>query len=136
VDEENEQGVVEIMSDDKESLDKAKDRIEKMIESPEEGKVYTGFVKSIMPFGAFVEFLPGTDGLVHISEIAWERTESMDGIFEEGQEVQVKLKEIDKKTGKYALTMKELLPKPDGFQEPSKSPKKDKRPHKEKPKRE
>ncbi len=136
VDEENEQGVVEIMSDDKESLDKAKDRIEKMIETPEEGKVYNGVVKSIMPFGAFVEFLPGTDGLVHISEIAWERTESMDGIFEEGQEVQVKLKEIDKKTGKYALTMKELLPKPDGFQEPSKSSKKNKPPHKEKPKRE
>jgi polyribonucleotide nucleotidyltransferase len=75
-----------------------------------------------MNFGAFIEFLPGKDGLLHISEIAWEKTESMEGIFEEGQEVQVKLKEIDPKTGKFALTMKELYPKPEGFKD--KPPKK------------
>ncbi len=117
MDEENEQGVVEIMAQDKASLDNAKNRINRMIEEPEVGKVYTGTVKTIMPFGAFIEFLPGKDGLLHISEIAWERTESMDGIFEEGQEVQVKLKDIDQKSGKFALTMKELLPKPEGFKD-------------------
>jgi polyribonucleotide nucleotidyltransferase len=108
-------GVVEISAENKDSLDMAKQRIQKLIEVPEVGKVYTGKVKTIMNFGAFIEFLPGKDGLLHISEIAWEKTESMDGIFEEGQEVQVKLKDIDAKTGKFALTMKELYPKPEGY---------------------
>ena len=128
--EKDEQGVVEIMAQDKESLEKAKDRIEKMIEEPEVGKVYNGTVKTIMPFGAFIEFLPGKDGLLHISEIAWEKTESMDGVFEEGQEVQVKLKDIDPKSGKFALTRKELFPKPEGYEErkgPKKGPPPDKK---------
>lgn len=115
-------GVVEISADNKSSLDQAKERIQKLVEVPEVGKVYTGKVKTIMNFGAFIEFLPGKDGLLHISEIAWEKTESMDGVFEEGEEVQVKLKDIDAKTGKFALTMKELYPKPEGYQE--KPPKK------------
>ena len=122
LDEVDGQGVVEITADNKSSLDQAKERIQKLVEVPQVGKVYTGRVKTIMNFGAFIEFLPGKDGLLHISEIAWEKTESMEGIFEEGQEVQVKLKEIDPKTGKFALTMKELYPKPEGFKE--KPPKK------------
>lgn len=130
MDEENGEGVVEIMAQDKASLDEAKNRVSKLIEEPEVGKVYTGKVKSIMPFGAFIEFLPGKDGLLHISEIAWEKTESMDGIFEEGQEVQVKLKDIDPKSGKFALTMKELFPKPEGYQEPPKKKHKGPPPHK------
>ncbi len=122
LDEVDGQGVVEITADNKSSLDQAKERIQKLVEVPQVGKVYTGRVKTIMNFGAFIEFLPGKDGLLHISEIAWEKTESMEGIFEEGQEVQVKLKEIDPKTGKFALTMKELYPKPEGFKD--KPPKK------------
>ena len=117
LDEVDGQGVVEITADNKSSLDQAKERIQKLVEVPQVGKVYTGKVKSIMNFGAFIEFLPGKDGLLHISEIAWEKTESMDGIFEEGQEVQVKLKDIDSKTGKIALTMKELYPKPEGYRD-------------------
>lgn len=122
LDEVDGKGVVEISADNKSSLDQAKERIQKLVEVPQVGKVYTGTVKSIMNFGAFIEFLPGKDGLLHISEIAWEKTESMEGIFEEGQEVQVKLKDIDPKSGKYALTMKELYPKPEGYQD--KPPKK------------
>jgi len=80
---------------------------------PEEGEVYEGKVKSIMPFGAFIEFMPGKDGLLHISEVKWERLEKMEGVMEVGEEVKVKLIEIDKKTGKYRLSRKVLLPKPE-----------------------
>jgi len=81
---------------------------------PEEGEVYTGKVKSILAFGAFIEFMPGKDGLLHISEISWDRIESMEqsGI-KEGDEVTVKLIEIDKKTGKFRLSMKALQPRPE-----------------------
>jgi len=75
--------------------------------------VYEGKVKSIMPFGAFIEFMPGKDGLLHISEIKWERLETMDGVFEDGEMVKVKLLEIDKKTGKFKLSRKVLLPRPE-----------------------
>lgn len=70
-----------------------------------------------MPFGAFVEFLPGKDGLLHISEVDWKRLENLDGILKEGDAVKVKLIEIDEKTGKYRLSRKVLMPKPEGFQE-------------------
>jgi polyribonucleotide nucleotidyltransferase len=66
-----------------------------------------------MPFGAFIEFMPGKDGLLHISEIKWERLESMDGVMEVGEEVTVKLTEVDRKTGKFRLSRKVLLPKPE-----------------------
>jgi polyribonucleotide nucleotidyltransferase len=79
---------------------------------PEIGQVYDGKVKSIMPFGAFVEFMPGKDGLLHISEIKWERLETMDGVLEVGEEIKVKLVDVDKKTGKFRLSRKVLLPKP------------------------
>jgi len=106
-------GYVSIFSADKTSMDKAVARIRGIILVPEIGEVYSGKVKSIMPFGAFVEFLPGKDGLLHISEIKWERIETMDGVLEVGEEVQVKLVEVDKKTGKYRLSRKVLLPKPE-----------------------
>jgi polyribonucleotide nucleotidyltransferase len=76
------------------------------------GAVYDGVVKSIMPFGAFVEFMPGKDGLLHISEIKWERLETMDGVMEVGDEVKVKLGEVDRTTGKFRLSRKALLPRP------------------------
>jgi len=106
-------GYVSIFSADKTSMDKAVARIKGIILVPEIGEIYSGKVKSIMPFGAFVEFLPGKDGLLHISEVKWERLETMDGVLQVGEEIQVKLVEVDKKTGKYRLSRKVLLPKPE-----------------------
>ena len=106
-------GYVSIFATSKEGMDKAITRVKGIVAVPDIGEEYTGKVKTIMPFGAFVEFLPGKDGLLHISEIKWERVETMDGILEVGEEVRVKLVEIDKKTGKYRLSRKVLLPKPE-----------------------
>ena len=92
----------------------AKARIKGIVMMPEVGEVYEGKVKNIMDFGAFVEFLPGKDGLLHISEITWDRLQTMQGVFKEGEVIKVKLVEIDKKTGKYRLSRKALLPKPEG----------------------
>ena len=93
--------------------------IKGIVAQPEEGETYTGKVVSIMDFGAFVQFMPNRDGLLHISEIAWERFEKMeDTDLHEGDEVTVKLIEIDKKTGKFRLSMRALLPKPEGYVEP------------------
>ena len=93
-------------------MDKAISRVKGIVAIPEIGEIYDGKVKTIMPFGAFVEFLPNKDGLLHISEIKWERLEAMEGVLEVGEEVRVKLIDIDKKTGKYRLSRKVLLPKP------------------------
>jgi polyribonucleotide nucleotidyltransferase len=79
---------------------------------PEVGATYEGKVKSIMPFGAFVEIMPGKDGLLHISEISWARLETMDGVFKEGDQVKVKLMEIDRQ-GKMKLSRKVLMPRPE-----------------------
>lgn len=106
-------GEVDVFANDKEALDKALQRIKAIVAVPEVGEVYEGKVKAIMPFGAFVEILPGKDGLLHISEIKWERLDKMDGVLEVGEDVKVKLIEIDKKTGKYRLSRKVLLPKPE-----------------------
>lgn len=106
-------GLVTVFAANKESLDEAVKRIRSITAMPEIGEIYEGKVKAIMPFGAFVEILPGKDGLLHISEIKWERLESMDGVLEVGEEVKVKLVDIDKKTGKYKLSRKVLLPKPE-----------------------
>lgn len=105
-------GFVSIFATNKEGMEKAISRVKGIVAIPEIGEVYSGKVKTIMPFGAFVEFLPGKDGLLHISEIKWERVETMDGVLEVGEVVQVKLVEIDKKTGKFRLSSKVLLPKP------------------------
>ncbi len=107
-------GSVEISSPDKASIDKASARIRGIVAIPEVGETYTGKVKSIMAFGAFVEFMPGKDGLLHISEIDHKRIETMDGIFKEGEIISVKLIGVDPKTGKYKLSKKALMPKPEG----------------------
>ncbi|MEO8885985.1 MAG: polyribonucleotide nucleotidyltransferase [Mucilaginibacter sp.] len=106
------QGVVQIFADNKEAIDKAVTRIKNIASKPEVGEIYEGKVKSIMPFGAFVEIMPGKDGLLHISEIDHKRIETMDGIFEIGDEVRVKLLDVDKQ-GKLKLSRKALLPKPE-----------------------
>lgn len=106
-------GIVNIYASNEESLQKASHRVKMIVAIPEVGEVYTGKVKSIQPYGAFVEFLPGKDGFLHISEIKWERLETIDGVLEIGEEILVKLIEIDKKTGKYKLSRKALLPKPE-----------------------
>ncbi len=119
IDEIEDGGYIEVASSDKESMDKALDMIRAIVALPEEGKVYQGKVCSILDFGAFVEFMPNRDGLLHISEISWERLENMEASgLKEGDEVEVKLIEIDKKTGKYRLSMRALQPKPEGYVEP------------------
>jgi polyribonucleotide nucleotidyltransferase len=112
IEEQGELGIVEISSENKEGIDKAIAKIKAITTVPEIGEVYTGKVKSIMPFGAFVEILPGKDGLLHISEIEWARLETVESVLKEGDIVDVKLIEIDKKTGKMKLSRKVLLPKP------------------------
>ncbi|XOV91502.1 MAG: polyribonucleotide nucleotidyltransferase [Bacteroidota bacterium] len=111
-------GLVTVFAANKDSLDEAVRRVKAITQVPEIGEIYEGKVKAIMPFGAFVEILPGKDGLLHISEIKWERLESMDGVLEVGEEVKVKLVDIDKKTGKYKLSRKVLLPKPEREDKP------------------
>ncbi|WP_258099855.1 polyribonucleotide nucleotidyltransferase [Marinoscillum pacificum] len=110
-------GLVSVFAANKESLDEAVRRIKAIVAVPEIGEVYEGKVKAIMPFGAFVEILPGKDGLLHISEIKWERVEKVEGVLEVGEEIKVKLIDIDKKTGKYRLSRKVLLPKPEKKEE-------------------
>ena len=109
-------GIVEIAGTNKESIEAAVARIQQIIAVPEEGVIYTGPVKSILDFGAFVEFMPGKDGLLHISEISWDRIDNMESTgIKEGDVVTVKLIEIDKKTGKFRLSMKALQEKPEGY---------------------
>ena len=109
-------GIVEIAAANKESIEVAVERIKAITAVPEEGQIYTGKVVSILDFGAFVQFMPGRDGLLHISEISWDRIENMEASgIHEGDEVTVKLIEIDKKTGKFRLSMRALQDKPEGF---------------------
>jgi len=117
IEERDNAGYVSIFSANADSMNIAIKRIKGIVAIPEVNEVYTGTVKTIQPFGAFVEFMPGKDGLLHISEITWERLETMDGVLQVGQEIEVKLVEHDKKTGKYRLSHKILLPKPDGYVE-------------------
>ncbi len=107
------EGVIEIASPDKESIEACKAKIRAIVAVPEVGTIYEGKVKSIMPFGAFVEVLPNKDGLLHISEIDWDRTEKVEDKLKEGDIVKVKLIDIDPKTGKLKLSRKALLPRPD-----------------------
>lgn len=106
-------GEVSIFSADKESLDKAVAWIKSIVAVPEVGDIYEATVKSIKEFGAFVEFLPGKQGLLHISEIMWKRLDSMEGVLNEGDKVKVKIVGTDPKTGKFKLSRKVLLPKPE-----------------------
>ena len=119
IDEIPEGGYIEVAAANKPSIDKALEMINAIVELPEEGKVYHGTVRSIMDFGAFVEFMPNRDGLLHISEISWNRLEDMAASgLKEGDEVEVKLIEVDKKTGKFRLSMRALQEKPEGWVEP------------------
>ena len=111
--EEGGSGVVDIFSENQEDIEAALDRIKGIIEVPEAGKEYTGIVKSVMPYGAFVEILPGKEGLLHISEIEWRRLEKVEEVLKEGDEVKVKLLDIDPRSGKLKLSRKALLPKPE-----------------------
>ena len=116
-------GYIEVAASNKESIDKAMAMINAIVELPEEGKTYTGTVRSILEFGAFVEFMPGRDGLLHISEISWERVDNMEASgIKEGDTLEVKLIEIDKKTGKFRLSMRALQPKPEGYVERERAP--------------
>ena len=109
--EEGQYGIVDIAADNKEAIDKAMARVNAIVAIPEVGKVYTGKVRSIVPFGAFVEILPGKDGLLHISEIDWKRVEKTEDVLKEGEMIDVKLIDIDAKSGKLKLSRKVLLPK-------------------------
>jgi len=112
IEEEGEYGIVDIVSSDKESIEAAKLWIQQIVAVPEVGEIYEGKVKNITPFGAFIEILPGKDGLLHISEIEWRRLNTVEEVLKEGEQVKVKLIGVDSKTGKLKLSRKVLLPKP------------------------
>ncbi|MBK7107614.1 MAG: polyribonucleotide nucleotidyltransferase [Chitinophagales bacterium] len=118
IEEVGDHGVIDIASPNKESIEKARARIKGITAIPEVDEVYEGKVKKIVEFGAFVEFLPGKEGLLHISEISWQRLQSLDGILKEGDMLKVKLIEVDKKTGKFRLSRKVLLERPPQKVEP------------------
>lgn len=113
IEEVDNKGIVDIAASNADSINMALARIRAIVVRPEEGEIYEGVVKSIMPFGAFVEILPGKDGLLHVSEIDYKRIEKVEDVLKEGDRIQVKLLEIDKKTGKLRLSRKALLPKPE-----------------------
>ena len=120
--EEDGKGIVDIFGVDKDAMDKALAWIEGICAVPEVGTVYHGKVVSILDFGAFIEILPGKEGLLHVSEIAWNKTENVADVLSVGQEVDVKLLEIDEKTGKMRLSMRVLTEKPEGYVEPERKP--------------
>jgi len=111
-------GVVDIFGTDKAAMDATLERIKGICAVPEAGQVYHGKVVSILEFGAFIEILPGKEGLLHVSEIAWTKTEKVEDVLKVGDEVDVKLLEIDAKTGKMRLSMRALTEKPEGYVEP------------------
>ena len=122
IDEIDGKGVVDIATNDAEAMQKAYDWIMGICAVPEVGEVYHGKVVSCVEFGAFVEILPGKEGLLHISEMDWAKTEKVEDICKEGDELDVKLIEVDAKTGKYRLSRRVLLPKPEGYVEPIRKP--------------
>ena len=123
IDEIDGKGVVQVSAPNKESIDAAISKIRAIVAVPEVGEVYEGTVRSIMPYGCFVEILPGKDGLLHISEIDWKRLETVEEAgIKEGDKLTVKLLEIDPKTGKYKLSHRCLIPKPEGYVERERRP--------------
>jgi len=125
-------GKVQVSAPNKESIDAALGKIKAIVAVPEIGEVYEGTVRSIMPYGCFVEILPGKDGLLHISEIDWKRLETVEEAgIKEGDKIKVKLLEIDPKTGKYKLSRRVLLEKPEGYVEPQRRPRGDRRPRRD-----
>ena len=122
IDEVDGKGIVDIATNDADAMKKAYDWIQGICAVPEVGQTYHGKIVSILEFGAFVEILPGKEGLLHVSEIAWNKTENVEDVLTVGQEVDVKLLEIDQKTGKMRLSMRALQPKPEGYVEPTRRP--------------
>lgn len=125
IDEVDGKGIVDIATNDAEAMQKAYDWIMGICAVPEVGEVYHGKIVSILDFGAFVEILPGKEGLLHVSEIAWGKTDNVADVLNVGDEVDVKLLEIDEKTGKMRLSMKALIEKPEGYVEPERRPRGD-----------
>lgn len=117
IEEKNNMGEVSIFGTEKEKVDRAHNWVKGIVAVPNVGDEYEATVKSVMPYGAFVEFLPGKQGLLHISEVSWKRLETLDGVLNEGDMVKVKLTGTDPKTGKFKLSRKILLPKPEGMRE-------------------
>jgi polyribonucleotide nucleotidyltransferase len=113
IEEVNNMGEVSVFGVNKEGVEKAENWIKGIVAIPVVGDVYEATVRSIMPFGAFVEFLPGKQGLVHISEVSWKRLETLEGILNEGDVIKVKLIGTDPKSGKFKLSRKALIPKPE-----------------------
>ena len=123
IEEEDNVGKVEIAGTNKQSIEDAIRMIKAIVAVPEVGEVYKGKIRSIMPYGAFVEFLPGKDGLLHISEIDWKRLETVEEAgLKEGDDIEVKLLDIDPKTGKFKLSHRVLTPKPEGYNEKPERP--------------
>ena len=148
LEEKNDQGEVSIFGSVKENVDKAVAWVKGIVSVPEEGEEYEAIVKSIMPYGAFVEFMPGKQGLLHISEVSWKRLDTLEGVLSEGEKIKVKLVGVDQKTGKFKLSRKVLMPKPEGMGEDRRGgadgqrserprfeePRRDDRPQRERPK--
>ena len=111
------EGVIDVFATDKASVEAALERIKAIVAQPEEGEIYKGKIKSITTFGAFVEIMPGKEGLLHVSEISWERVNNVEDVLNTGDEIEVKLLEVNKATGKLKLSAKALLPKPEGYVE-------------------
>ena len=134
-------GVVQVSGANKDVIDAALSKIKAIVAVPEVGEVYDGVIRSVMPYGAFVEFMPGRDGLLHISEIDWKRLETVEEAgLKEGDHVKVKLMEIDEKTGKFKLSRRVLIEKPEGYVErparrerPARGERREHRPHHDEP---
>ena len=136
IDEEDGVGKVQVSAPNKESIDAAVGKIRSIVAVPEVGEVYEGTVRSIMPYGCFVEILPGKDGLLHISEIDWKRLETVEEAgLKEGDKLTVKLLDIDAKTGKYKLSHRVLIPKPEGYVERERRPRPERPERKPRPER-
>lgn len=129
IEETNGQGMVDVFGENYDVIRAALDRINAICAVPEVGKVYTGKVKTITQFGAFVEILPNKDGLLHISEMDWKKVGTVEELFKEGDMVDVQLIEVDQKTGKLRLSRKPLIPKPEGYVEPPKREHSERRDH-------
>ena len=129
IEEVDNKGIVEIAASNKDSIEMALKAIKAIVAIPEAGEIYEGKISSIMPYGAFVEFIPGKEGLLHISEIDWKRLEKVeDAGLKEGDMITIKLLDVDPKTGKFKLSRKALIPKPEGYVEPERPPR---QPHQE-----
>ena len=132
IDEIDGKGHITVSAPNKDSIEAAIAKIKGIVAIPEIGEIYEGTVRSVMPYGCFVEILPGKDGLLHISEIDWKRLESVEEAgIKEGDKIRVKLMDIDPKTGKYKLSRRILMEKPEGYVERERRPRPDRRSHRE-----